>query len=78
MHTVRPESEVAKRPAKISRPTPAHSEQSEQNSVIAKLVEQLRAENQRISELMERQRKLRLELLRAQEESLASLRSTNS
>lgn len=60
---------------RISRPG-NESEQPLQpadDSVIARLVQQLRKENERISELVERQKKLRLELLKAQEQKLAEL-----
>ena len=43
------------------------------DSVILRLVQQLQSENERILELVERQRKLRLELLRAQEQKLVEL-----
>ncbi len=42
--------------------------------VIASLIDQLKRENENIALLMERQRKLRQELLRAQEESLTAMR----
>lgn len=45
--------------------------------VIASLVDQLKRENDNIAQLMERQRELRVELLKAQEQSLAALRRTN-
>lgn len=56
------------------------TEQSEQQALplkerIVALTEQLQLENQHIAQLMERQRKLRRELLMAQEQSLAELRS---
>ena len=43
------------------------------DSVISRLVRQLHSENERILELVERQRKLRLELLQAQEQKLIEL-----
>jgi hypothetical protein len=42
--------------------------------VIASLVDQLKRENENIARLMQRQRELRVELLKAQEQSLAALR----
>ena len=55
-----------------------HSDAPPIDMVIASLVDQLKKENENIAQLMERQRQLRLELLKAQEESLAALRRNES
>ena len=57
-------------------PSPTNSEEPDNsvNLVIASLIEQLKRENENIANLMERQKHLRQELLKAQEQSLAALR----
>lgn len=45
--------------------------------VVASLIDQLKRENENIARLMERQRKLRQELLRAQEVSLTAMQRGN-
>jgi len=48
------------------------------NLVIAQLTEQIKRENENIADMMKRQRELRQQLLKAQEESLAAIRRHTS
>ncbi len=53
---------------------PPQSDMAQLNERIAQLTAQLKQENESIARLIERQRQLRYQLLRAREQSIAALR----
>jgi len=81
MQTTTKIERISKTKAAVPTATPIEMEASESasiNLVIAQLTEQIKRENDNIADLMKRQRELRTQLLKAQEESLAAIRRHTS